>query len=256
MDLGLRDHVYIVSGASQGLGLATTKHLVADGAKVVLCSRDEGRVTAAAESLGNEAAVGVPADLAAVGTADTLVGTALQRFGRLDGAVISVGGPPPGAVADVTDDAWRHAFESVFLGPLRLARTVLAAERLNSSNDRSVTFILSTSVRSPVPGLAISNGLRPGLAMVAKTLADEHGPNGCRINVVLPGRIDTARIQQLDEASGDADNNRARSQAQIPLRRYGTPEEFGRVVAFVASPGAAYINGTALTVDGGMTRSI
>ena len=250
MDLGLRDRVYIVSGASRGLGHATAAQLVADGARVVLCSREESRSVAAAQALGGpEQVVGVAGDLADPEAADRLVATALERFGRLDGTVVSVGGPPPGPAATIEDDTWRAAFESVFLGPLRLARAVLA-----SGGDQAVTFVLSSSVRSPIPGLAISNGLRPGLAMAAKTLADEYGPQGSRVNVVLPGRIDTDRVRELDEAGGDPEASRRRSEAGIPLRRYGTPEEFGKVTAFVTSPAASYLSGTAVSVDGGATR--
>jgi 3-oxoacyl-[acyl-carrier protein] reductase len=250
MDLGLQDRVYIVSGASRGLGHATAAQLVADGARVVLCSREESRAAAAAQALGGtDRVVGVAGDLADPEAADRLVTTALERFGRLDGTVISVGGPPPGAVAAVADDTWRAAFESVFLGPLRLARAVLA-----TGDGRSVTFVLSSSVRSPIAGLGISNGLRPGLAMAAKTLADEYGPNGSRVNVVLPGRIDTDRVRELDHAGGDPDASRRRAESGIPLGRYGTPEEFGKVTAFVASPAASYLSGTAIAVDGGATR--
>jgi 3-oxoacyl-[acyl-carrier protein] reductase len=250
MDLGLHDRVYIVSGASRGLGHATAARLVAEGARVVLCSREESRAVAAAQALGGpEQVVGVAGDLADPEAADRLVATALERFGRLDGTVISVGGPPPGPAATVEDDTWRAAFESVFLGPLRLARAVLSA-----GGNQAVTFVLSSSVRSPIPGLAISNGLRPGLAMAAKTLADEYGPQGSRVNVVLPGRIDTDRVRELDEAGGDPAASRTRSEAGIPLGRYGTPEEFGTVTAFVTSPAASYLSGTAISVDGGATR--
>jgi 3-oxoacyl-[acyl-carrier protein] reductase len=250
MDLGLRDRVFIVSGASRGLGHATAAQLVAEGARVVLCSREESRAVAAAQALaGPDQVVGVAGDLADPEAADRLVATALERFDRLDGTVVSVGGPPPGPAATVEDDTWRAAFETVFLGPLRLARAVLA-----TGGNQAVTFVLSSSVRSPIPGLAISNGLRPGLAMAAKTLADEYGPQGSRVNVVLPGRIDTDRVRELDEAGGDPAASRTRSEAGIPLRRYGTPEEFGKVTAFVTSPAASYLSGTAISVDGGATR--
>jgi 3-oxoacyl-[acyl-carrier protein] reductase len=254
MDLGLKDRVYIVSGASQGLGYATAAQLVADGARVVLCARDADKVAQAARSLGGpEHAIGIPGDLAAPPTADTLVATAMAQFGRLDGAVISAGGPPPGSVEDVTDEVWRAAFESVFLGPLRLARATLAT---GTSEGLSVTFVLSTSVRNPIAGLGISNGLRPGLAMAAKSLADEFGGRGARVNVLLPGRIETDRVRELDEASGRPNSVRRQAESRIPLGRYGRPEEFGRVAAFVASPAASYMTGSVLTVDGGMTRNL
>ncbi|HET7474415.1 MAG TPA: SDR family oxidoreductase [Dermatophilaceae bacterium] len=250
MDLGLDGRVYIVSGASQGLGFASAEKLAADGARLVLGSRSRDRVEQAAQRLGKHA-VGVAVDLSDAGAAETLVRTALERFDRLDGAVISVGGPPAGPLSATTDDQWRGAFESVFLGSLRLARAVLAHKE-----PVAVTFVLSTSVRTPLPNLAVSNGLRPGLAMAAKTLADEYGPRGSRVNVVLPGRILTGRIHELEEASGDPAQARRAEEAAIPLRRLGTPEEFGTVVAFVTSPAAAYMSGSAVTVDGGATRAL
>ena len=253
MDLGLKDRVYIVSGASRGLGFATAAELVADGARVVIASRSQVGIQAAALTLGAPDRVfAISADLAETDAADRLVATALSTFGQLDGAVISVGGPPPGTAAEVEDAAWRGAFESVFLGPLRLAKAALAA----TESPVSVTIVLSTSVRSPIAGLAVSNGLRPGLAMAAKTLADEYGPRGSRVNVLLPGRIATDRMQQLDDASGNAQESRRRNSAGIPLGRYGEPEEFGRVAAFVASPAASYLSGSVITVDGGATRSL
>ena len=253
MDLDLLDRVYIVSGASRGLGFATAAELAADGARVVIASRSQESIDAAALTLGApDRVVAIAADLAETDAADRLVAAALQSFGQLDGAVISVGGPPPGTAAEVDDDAWRTAFDSVFLGPLRLAKAVLAA----TESPVSVTIVLSTSVRSPIAGLAVSNGLRPGLAMAAKTLADEYGPQGSRVNVLLPGRIATNRMQQLDDASGNAQESRRRNNAGIPLGRYGEPEEFGRVAAFIASPAASYVSGSVITVDGGATRSL
>jgi 3-oxoacyl-[acyl-carrier protein] reductase len=111
-------------------------------------------------------------------------------------------------------------------------------------------------VKSPIPGLAISNGLRPGLAMVAKTLADELGPNGIRVNGLLPGRIATDRLKELDSKGGDPEGARRASEKAIPLRRYGSPEEFGRVAAFVLSPVASYISGAMIPVDGGALRTL
>jgi 3-oxoacyl-[acyl-carrier protein] reductase len=120
----------------------------------------------------------------------------------------------------------------------------------------SIAFVLSTSVKAPIPGLGISNGLRPGLAMAAKTLADELGPRGIRVNGLLPGRVDTERIKELDALSGDPETARVRGAAAIPLGRYGEPAEFGRVAAFLLSPAASYLTGVMVPVDGGISRGL
>lgn len=246
MDLGLTDRTYVVTGATRGLGFATARALVADGANAVITGRTEESAAAAAAALG-ERALGVAADNADPDAPDRLVAAARERFGRLDGVLISVGGPPPGTAADNTDDQWRAAFESVFLGAVRLART--AAAELTEGG--VIGFVLSGSVHEPIPGLTVSNGLRPGLAGFAKSLANEVGPRGIRVLGVLPGRIATDRMTQLDALSGDPEGSRARNSASIPLGRYGTPEEFGRVAAFLLSPAASYVTGVMVPVDGG-----
>lgn len=255
MDLGLHGRAYLITGASQGLGYASAEQFVRDGADVVVASRTQESIETAAATLnelGGGTAVGVAADLADSGTAELLVSRARDEFGRLDGVVISVGGPPAGTASTATDGQWRAAFESVFLGTVRLARTVLA----NADAPTAVTLILSTSVRSPLDGLAISNGLRPGLAMTAKTLADEHGAHGHRVNAVLPGSFETDRLKEIEASAADPAAARTRRIAAIPLGRYGQPEEFGAVVAFVTSPAASYLTGSVITVDGGATRSL
>jgi 3-oxoacyl-[acyl-carrier protein] reductase len=251
MDLGLADRVYLVTGGSRGLGRAVATALVAEGARVVISARDEAAVRRAAAELGT-GAIGVPADNADPATPGRLVAAARSAFGRLDGALVSVGGPTAGPVAQVTDQEWAAAFDSVFLGAVRLVREVVAA----LGEGGSIALVLSTSVRSPIPGLAISNGLRPGLAMVAKTLADEVGPRGIRVNGLLPGRISTDRVAELDAMSGDPASARADSEAAIPLRRYGEPAEFGRVATFLLSPAASFLTGMMLPVDGGALRSL
>ncbi|QEU95249.1 SDR family oxidoreductase [Streptomyces kanamyceticus] len=246
MDLGLKDRVYVVTGATRGLGNATARQLVADGAKVVVTGRDEKTVAEAAADLGPNA-VGVAADNAEPAAADRLIAAARERFGRFDGVLISVGGPAPGFVADNTDEQWQSAFESVFLGAVRLARS--AAAELGEGG--VIAFVLSSSVYEPIAGLTISNGLRPGLAGFAKSLSDELGPRGIRVLGVLPGRISTDRMRQLDGLSPDPEATRAANEARIPLRRYGTPEEFGRTAAFLLSPAASYLTGIMVPVDGG-----
>jgi 3-oxoacyl-[acyl-carrier protein] reductase len=248
MDLGLADRVYILTGASRGLGFATAEALVADGAKVVISARDSGRVAAAVDALGGPAsAAGLVADLADPEVPRELVDTAIDRFGRLDGALISVGGPARGTVAALSDAQWRDAFETVFLGSIRMARTVAAA----LPDGGSIALVLSTSVKSPQANLGLSNGLRPGLAMAAKDLANEYAPRGIRVLSLLPGRVMTDRNRELFAATGDPAGAQKAAEQSIPLGRMGQPSEFGKVAAFVLSPAASYLTGLSLPVDGG-----
>ncbi|GAA4791885.1 MULTISPECIES: SDR family oxidoreductase [Streptomyces] len=249
MDLGLKDRVFVVTGASRGLGRASAAALVAEGARVVITGRDAAAVEEAAADLG-PGAVGLASDNAEPAAAERAVAAAREHFGRFDGVLISVGGPAPGFVADNTDEQWRSAFESVFLGAVRLARTAAA----ELSEGGVIGFVLSASVHEPIAGLTVSNGLRPGLAGFAKSLADELGPRGIRVVGLLPSRIDTDRVRELDALSGDAEAARAAGEAAIPLRRYGTPGEFGAVAAFLLSPAASYLTGVMLPVDGGARR--
>jgi 3-oxoacyl-[acyl-carrier protein] reductase len=271
MDLGLRDRVYLVTGGSRGLGFAAAEALVAEGARIVISSPREATASAAAarpaeNAPQTDAVTWVAADNGDAGTPDRLIAAARHSFSRLDGALISAGGTPAGTVSATTDDAWRSAFESVFLGAVRLAR-VLAADLASQSEDGaatgsttgargSIVLVLAASVRVPLAQLPISNGLFPGLAGVVKTLADELGPSGVRINALLPVRIATDRVREFDALSGDPDEVRARQSELIPLRRYGEPEEFGRAAAFLLSPAASYITGAMIPVDGGAIRSI
>ncbi|MGN9807522.1 SDR family oxidoreductase [Micromonospora sp. L32] len=253
MDLGLTDRVYVLTGASRGLGFATAECLVADGARVVLSARAPERVAEAVERLGGPRhAIGLTADLADPETPQRLVVAAREHFGRLDGALVSVGGPPRGTAAQVTDEQWRQSFETVFLGSVRAARTVAGA----LTDGGAIGLVLSTSARGPVPGLGISNGLRPGLAGVAKDMADEYGPRGVRVLGLLPGRIMTDRNRELFAATGDAEAARAEAEAGIPLRRIGDPAEFGRAAAFLLSPAASYVTGVTVPVDGGALRGL
>jgi 3-oxoacyl-[acyl-carrier protein] reductase len=253
MDLGLQDRVFVVTGGSRGLGRATAEALVAEGARVVLAARDAEHLAAATAALGGaDVAIGVPTDLTQPGAEERLTAAAVARFSRIDGALISCGGPPAGTALETTDDVWRAAFESVFLGPLRAARAIAAT----MDEGGALAFVLSSSVHEPIPGLSVSNGLRPGIAGVVKDLADELAPRAIRVNGLLPGRINTDRTRELDARAGRGDTARRRHEAAIPLGRYGDPIEFGTVAAFVLSAAASYLTGALIPVDGGARRSL
>ena len=247
MDLGLGDRVFLVTGGSRGLGFATAEALIAEGARVVVSSRSRDLVDAAVAQLG-AAARGLAADNADPSTPERLVALAMETWGRLDGALISVGGPPATNALGATDEQWRSSFESVFLGAVRMVRAI--APQLGSGS--AVGLVLSSSAKSPIGGLEISNGLRPGLAMWAKQLADELGPSGVRVISLLPGRILTDRMRELSPTAADQE----RDSRGIPLRRYGDPAEFGRTAAYLLSPSASYVTGCAIPIDGGLLRLV
>jgi 3-oxoacyl-[acyl-carrier protein] reductase len=218
---------------------------------VVLSGRTEASLAEAVDALGDHASY-VVGDNADPDLPARLTAAASQRWGRLDGALLSVGGPPTGTLATTTHEQWTTSFEAVFLGAVRLARH-LAAEL---GEGGAIAFVLSTSVKGPLTEMAISNGLRPGLAMVAKQLADELGPRGVRVNGLLPGRIATERVAELDALQPDPVAAKAGAAQRIPLRRDGEPSEFGRAAAFLLSPAASFVSGAMLPVDGGVMRAL
>lgn len=242
MDLSLANTAHIVTGGTSGLGLATAQALISEGARVLVSSRSQDKVDAAVAELG-DGSHGIALDNASPEAPATLFRTAAEVFpdSPVRGLMISVGGPQKGRFFETTEDDWRDAVDSVLLGTLRLAR--YAGEHLGPGS--AIGMVLSSSVWTPVPDIAISNGLRPGLGMMVKTLSDELGPRDIRVVGVAPGIIRTPRV-------GDAEV----PTDHIPLRRLGTPEEFGRVAAFLLSPAAAYVSGSVIPVDGGMIRAL
>jgi 3-oxoacyl-[acyl-carrier protein] reductase len=258
MDLELTDRVVVVTGGTSGLGSAVARALVAEGARVVVASRSEDRVAAAADALGGpERAVGVVADIVSRSTPDQLLQAATDAFGRVDGLFVSHGGPMPGPPLEVDDDTLDESLALAAAGPIRLLRSFGAA----LGDGGAMVALTSTSSVEPINGLATSNLTRPAVWGYVKSLADELGPRGVRVNVLMPGRFATERFTQVYRAVADDQGRSFESviddvAAAIPLRRIGDPAELGRVATFLLSPAASYVTGQAWAADGGAIRAL
>jgi 3-oxoacyl-[acyl-carrier protein] reductase len=253
VDLGLAGRRFLVGGASRGLGAAVAQTLVAEGARVAGASRQP----APTDGSTGHGVIPIAVDLAEpAGPADAVM-AAVEALGGLDGMLVNTGGPPGGAFSAVDEAAWQRAIDGTLHSTLRLIRAALP--HLREGRDPAIVVILSSSVREPIPALVTSNVLRPGLAGLIKSLVTEIAP--IRINGVAPGRFTTDRVRSIDEARAaeagtTVEQIRAQTEARIPLGRYGDPDELGRVVAFLLSPAASYLDGVILPVDGGMIRSL
>jgi 3-oxoacyl-[acyl-carrier protein] reductase len=246
VDLGLAGRTAIVSGASSGLGLASAESLAAEGANVTMFARRRDLLEREAERIG---ALAVRGDVTNPRHLQNVVDRTLQAFGGIDILVWNGGGPPPGPATAVTPEQLEQAVELLFTPAVRLVQ--LCLPHLEQSDGGRIVVLTSSAVKEPTENLALSNAVRPGVTGWAKSLARELGPRGITVNCVAPGRIATARLDQLyPEGPTETDL------ASIPLGRLGTPQEFGDVVCFLASERARYVNGVTLAVDGGLVRSL
>ena len=256
MDTGLKDRTVLVPGSTSGLGLACARQFAAEGAHVVLAGR-RGEV-ASVEAAALPSAIGVGIDLTEEGAPERLVEAAVSAFGTVDVLVLNSGGPPPGTAADITPEQTADAIHALLLQQQRLVRAVLPAMRERGWG--RIVAIGSSGVQQPLDRLALSNTGRAALAAYLKTLAAEVAADGVTVNMVLPGRIDTDRVAALDSSAAartgtTPEQARAASEAGIPARRYGRPEEFASAVVYLSSEPAAYVTGVQLRCDGGLVRS-
>jgi 3-oxoacyl-[acyl-carrier protein] reductase len=262
MNLGLQNKVAMIGGASKGLGFGVAQALAAEGALVSIASRDQGAIDRAADRLKMESGANVLAFAADLSSADAIArwhAATIERFGGIDLLFTNTGGPPAGPVLDFDDEAWRKGFDLLVMSAIRLVRLVVPSMKARGGG--SILMGTSSSVKEPIANLALSNVLRASVSAIAKTLSLELAAHRIRVNQLIPGRIDTDRLRQLDginakRAGIAVEEQQKRASATIPLGRYGTAEEFGRVGAFLLSDAADYITGASVQVDGGLIKGV
>ena len=255
MDLGIADKRALVLGASRGLGRAIATALATEGAEVVLAARNRERLAEAAATLRGQCE---PVDLGDPQSVERLAKTVLAG-GGVEILINNTGGPPTGSILQVEADAWRTWYQVMAISLFELTRQLLPPMK-DKGWGRIVT-VVSSGVEQPIPNLGQSNAIRASIVGWAKSLANEVASQGITVNCVVPGRIHTERVDEIDSANAkrqgvDVATVAAQSRATIPVGRYGTPEEFAAVVAFLASAPAAYITGSLVRVDGGLIRSV
>ncbi len=261
MELGLKGKRALVMGASRGLGRGIAAALAAEGCDLILAARSAEKLRDTAAQLetqhGIKATV-VGLDLGDAATVDALIDT-VKTMGGVDILLGNVGGPPPSGALGVPAETWRKHFESMVMSLIRIVDALVPMMR-EKKWGRVIT-ITSSGVIQPIPTLAISNTLRASLVAFSKTLAGEVAADGVTVNVVLPGRIGTERVAELDKAAAERGNlsieeASAKAAATIPAKRYGKVEEFAAVCTFLASVPAGYVTGSSIRVDGGLIASI
>jgi 3-oxoacyl-[acyl-carrier protein] reductase len=262
MNLGLAGKGALVTGASSGLGLGAARALAEEGADVALCARGETRLATAVEDLGKSCRgrlAAIAGDVSGPAEPERIVRDAERAIGPISILVANAGGPKPGAWRDVGEADWEAAFHLTLMSAVRLTRAVLPG--MIERGWGRIVYITSTSVKQPIDGLLLSNVFRPGVIGFAKSIANEVASSGITVNCVCPGPYNTGRIEEVlgqraAKAGVDLAESRRRYLAGVPAGRFGEPIELGRMVAFLASDQAAFVNGSAVSVDGGSVRGI
>lgn len=262
MELGLRDKVAIVGGASQGIGYAVARTLAEEGAKVVITARREPALSAAAEKI--RAATGasvlsVPSDVRRAEDCIRVVDETIKTFGRIDILVNNDGAPPLGKIEDFDDSAWAKAVEQNLYSVIRMVRHCVP--HMKAAGGGRIVNVTAVSARQPLVGLGLSVATWAGVLGYAKTLSLELGPAGITVNTICPGRIDTGRLElvtrkRAEQQGQDPEKMMHELLDEVPLRRLGKPEDVAGLIALLVSARGAFITGTAIQVDGGLLRSV
>lgn len=262
MDFGLTGKVAIIGGASRGIGKATALGFAREGAKVALCARDSDILHSTAEEIRSQTGaevLAVTGDLSQEEAAGRLVDETVSRFGTIHVLVANTGGPPLGSFSNVSDADWENAFALNFFSTVRLIRKALP--HMQQQKWGRIISIMSVAVKEPMDGLILSNGVRPAVIGMAKTLSREVGKHNITVNTVLPGRILTDRLKghlsvRAQRVGKEFEQVISESAAEVPLRRIGDPQELANVIVFLASEAASYVNGVSIQVDGGLIRGL
>ncbi len=261
MDLGLKGKIAMIGGASRGLGFAVAEALAREGASVSVSSSNQASIDEAAKRLSAAGAtvLATPVDVRRADQIAAWGQKTIERFGGVDLLFTNSGGPPSGAAISFDDVAWQNAIDLLLLSTLRMVRA--AVPSMKQRGGGSILMSTSASVKEPIPNLGLSTVLRASVSALSKTLALELASDRIRVNQIIPGRIDTDRIKQLDEIAAKKqgvtpEQAKAKSMGTIPMGRYGEPPEYGRVAAFILSDAAAYMTGATVQVDGGLIRSV
>ena len=262
MDLDLKDKVIMVAAASQGIGYGIAEAAAREGARLSLCSRSRENIERAAGTLRDRFQIearGYTCNAASGADIRNWTASTLQEFGGVHGLVVNAGGPPPGGFDSFDDADWERAFHLTLMSAVHMIRGVLPAMR--EQRHGSILTLTSSSIKEPIDNLLLSNVFRSGVVSLVKTLSNEVADYGIRVNNLVPGRIDTQRVQTVDAMNAQKKGITVEEQQRqqwhtIPLGRYGSIRDMGNAAVFLLSDAAAYITGATLVVDGGKTRAV
>ena len=262
MTTGLQNKVAMVAGASRGLGFAVAQALAKEGAKVSISSRDTAAITAAADKIRAATGSEVLSMAVDVTSGDAITAwhkATIERFGGVDLLFTNSGGPPAGPAVGQSDEAWQKTFELLLLSAVRMVR--VAVPSMIERGGGAIVLPTSTAVKEPIPNLALSTVMRTSVPALSKVLAQELASKNIRVNHLIPGRIDTDRVREVDDLNAkkagiSVEEQRKKSAATIAMGRYGDADEFAAAAVFLFSDAASYITGATLQVDGGLLKGI